>query len=274
MRLKFFFLPLAIMISLVVLFWMAKPEYDRWQSKKKELAAVELEKDKIFNQLKQLKLAYDEYQSKEADHDLINNAIPGSGNNKDMLMAEIYSKAVAAEVVVVTMSVSKTPKADVDCQLSSSLATEMPIESGGSSSGLPAASPGVKCLTVENINLEVAGPYGKMKQFVTAVEKMNRYDRLVSVELAKTKDTNSGQDQNAAPNETLQAKISMDIFSKPESRSLKLISALNNPIGNMLLSGHISKDVIAKYQSEVTSSTFLPVEVEAVPEGREDIFKK
>lgn len=270
MSLKLLFFPMSMMLSLVILIWMAKPEWDGLKKTQLVLADVTDKLAKVDGQVSALEEALSQYKSKSADHRLINNAIPFNRHAEDT-QAEIYQKMKNSNVLL--DSILPSPGGSNSCSnasltssagISSSTSTAIaPIQS--SAEGVPNATN--SCLLADTYLLSIMGTYRDIRAFIKDLGAMNRYSDIGSISISRDFDP---RNQNS---DVLNGAISVNTYYKAEPSDFQIIQHLNEPAGKVLLGGKIETDVIEKFRSSVASR---PFEFEgAIPTGlgKDNIFQ-
>lgn len=264
MKLKVLFLPLSIVLSLIIIIWMAKPQYDQWQSEKEVLSTEQEKLDKIDSQIASLENALKQYESVSADKQLIENAIPLSATYDDSI-AEIYQKIKDAGVLLQDISVSSEVS---PCQAEAGIGTDAlaqdaantaiaSMETGGET---PILGLG-ECLGIQNFSIIVEGSYPQVKSFLDLLNRTNRYTELESIQLDKS-DPEDSTDQ-------VIANVYFTTFSKQNKAGIN-DQTLATPVGQILLQGMIEVDVIEMYKAQVTNRSFVPLPIENF--GKSNLF--
>lgn len=261
MNLKILFLPASLVLTVIVLVWMVKPEYDKMTTLKKEVGVAQEELNKIDSQVAAFNQALADYRSLGEDKQLIENALP-TDRKGDEVIAESFQKVKDGEVLLTQVSsaaASTTSYCQNTAPVTSPAALEQESSAGSSTSG--GAESISLCPSSLQITLSLLGQYSNIRKTIDALSKMNRFADVANLSIIKQ----TNDDAN-----NLVATVSMNIFYKNFNSSVDISKLLNTPAGITLLSGNLDQKTIESFKESITNKIFPPVNVSGY--GKENIF--
>lgn len=259
MSLKILFFPLSIILSLVILIWMVKPEWDSVQKNKVDLAKAQEEYNKVDSQVKMLEKALNDYKGRTQDQTLIWNAIPVD-SNKDDVLNQIYQKVKDHELLIDSVTVSVS--AQNQCGAAGAGAAQAVVSSAAKSDAgsTNAKSKTGMCLKQESVAVTVIGQYDRLRDCLGSISRMNRYVDIQQVVIKR---------DNVDPVKII-ADFTIQFYSKQKDESLQMANALTTPVGTALLTGKIDGNIIERYKQAITDVPATPLFVEGF--GKDILF--
>ncbi|MDD3607256.1 MAG: type 4a pilus biogenesis protein PilO [Candidatus Moranbacteria bacterium] len=253
MKLKLFFLPIVLVVTLLVFIYFIKPAWSENGQLKEELAKEQKALEELISKSNSLEKAFNHYQEFSQNKDLINNAIPTS-KSEDKLVGEINEAANFAGIAVneIEFTEQKTTAKAVQAEL---LQDDQSVANEDS-------------LAEVSMDIKVAGEYTQVKKFIELLGSTNRFVKFSLLDISRLK-----QSDDQISEGMVSGNISCKVFYKPENEVTaiaELISSGDKTM-NRLLTGKISDVVIENFKKSRTGNVY-----ELTPEnnqpGKEDIF--
>lgn len=278
MSLKLIFFPLTLIVSISILIWVAKPEWESLKNNKQELATLSEKRDKFQGNQQNLQKALNQYQQMdENDKQLINNALPALNNNDDFI-AEIYkniqqSGAFLAETSLKAGKDSAGEAARAAClQKNSSATNEASVEGEDPETQVkaePAYCPPAKKSTLATIG--IVGAYANIRDFAKMIDTQNRLTIPSSFSISKLQ---TSTEENEAGADALSSKISFNFYDKEESKGVLLSSLVEGSDKALsgLMTGSLNTQAIGAFKDAITPDVFRPVSVQEM--GKDNLFAK
>lgn len=279
MSLKLIFFPLTLIVSISILIWVAKPEWESLKNNKQELATLSEKRDKFQGNQQNLQKALNQYQQmEENDKQLINNALPALNNNDDFI-AEIYkniqqSGAFLAETSLKAGKDSAGEAARAACLQKNTGDTnnEESIEGEDSNTQAkeePAYCPPAKKVTLATIG--IVGAYANIRDFAKMIDTQNRLTIPSSFSISKLQ---TSTEENEAGADVLSSKISFNFYDKEESKGVLLSSLVEGGDKALsgLMTGSLNTQAIGAFKDAITPDVFRPVSVQEM--GKDNLFSK
>lgn len=280
MTLKLLFFPLSLFVSLVILIWMVKPEWDNYKDFQVELIKKQKELEKIQKGIASVGISFDAFSKvNEQTRSLIEYSIPDGIDSEDFL-AQIGKSANSSRVLMVSIKTDKEKKRRVRSE-------EEEI------SGI-----------VMTGDVEVVGNYPNVRSFINKIEKQNRLTVIDNVSISKIDNLKNSKRIKESPevdqqqedgvegeNESegelkveellpvstdlVRAKVSFKFYArKGDDNSKKLSSMIESKdiIFDSLLSGKFKGEVIDKFKEDITTEVFAPIGSGII--GKQNLFLK
>lgn len=247
MKLKLFFLPITLILSLVLVIWFIKPGWVEYKIRNAELSDLLSEKQQFEKGLAQLNAALDDYELMNEDtKQLIMNAVPGEKSNDDFI-AEIHKNVMGAGVFLSGTKFREDRGAQVKKKGQALVATKTEVE------------------------IEVIGSYLNVKSFVDRVDLENRLSTPKEIEISRLRSQSVSEDETG-PADLVRARIIFGIYEKKKDSNTDLSSLSNtgDKVVKSLLESGLKMQVIDNYKEAVTATVFVPVSMGDA--GKQDIF--
>jgi len=181
--------PLLIVVTIIMLIWFIYPAYtngtDGFKEERAKLADGQSKLDTIKTKASNIDLLYSQLQTDKDNHDVILSYLPEEAKEEDIINS-LSSVAGNTGVVPMTISVSKSTVA-VD---PTSPAAVVPDTTGN-----PAGSSSASLMEAD-ASCSVTGNYDQIKSFLDAAYRLERFDKVVSLDIKKSADA-SGKSTGA-----------------------------------------------------------------------------
>ncbi len=252
MKLKLFFLPITLVLSLVLVIWFIKPGWVEYKMRNAELSDLLSEKQEFEKGLAQLNAALNDYElMNEETKQLIVNAVPEEKNNDDFI-AEIHKNIMGAGVFLSGTRFRENQRSKAALAKNKGKALSM---------------------MKTEVEVEVIGNYLNVKSFIDRVDLENRLSIPSEVVISRLKSQRVGDDETG-PADLVRARVIFGIYEKKKDPNTELSSLSNtgDKVVKSLLESGLKIKVIDDYKEAVTSTVFVPVSMGDA--GKQDIFAK
>ncbi len=272
--LKVFILPLSLAVFALALIFYVKPEYDEMRKAKTGAESNRQELQNLQQESVKLSELKNNFESME-EVKVISAALPENKSTEDYLV-ELYQRASRSGIALDSFDVSETPENSLTniCGASgqgsansSGLAaadSALPAENGleDTGAGLPGATVSPPCLGSVGFEVSVKGTWDQLLSFFRYLTDSNRIANIRKVDLSST--TSSGP-EGQQPSDLISAKISLEAYAKPKSKS-----GNEELLGTLASGSGFNKEIIKKIQETV----YAPYEPPLVSEtGERNLFK-
>lgn len=254
MKLKILFFPITLILSLTVLIWFAKPQWEEYQTKKTELNETIEEKQQLEKGMRSLSMALSDYELMDKDSEsFIMNAIP-KNKDSDNLVAEIHKNVMDSGVFLVGTKFK---------EVSATSSKPRPNEEIGY------VPPELKEVNVE---VEIVGEYLNIKSFVEKIDMENRFSMPNEVSISKVNENKSEEEGDSAVINLVKARITFSVYNKKKDPEVQLseLNNINEKVVQSLLSKGLKTQVIDDYRNIITAELFKPVVASGA--GKQDLF--
>jgi len=266
MKLKLFFLPISIVLTLVAIIWFIKPGWEENRELKKELSKEKEILQGLVEKGDALNKALSYYQALAQRKNLINTAIPTSAEN-DKLVAEINDQASIAGLFLNKIDIKemKVKASEMPTQIKAINAKD---ELENSETSKSSDKPDETLLVKATVGLDVVGDYVNIKNFIKALGQTNRFIKIVSVNVDR-----SSEQEDSIPG-MVSGKLVCEAFYEPRDEKIIISEAVfsgEDRATKVLLTGKISEEVINNFESQRTPTVYEIILGEKQA-GKENIF--
>lgn len=269
MRLKLFFFPISIVVTLAAFIWFLKPAWGENKEARKELNDEKKTLQSLVEKSASLERSLAHYQALSGEVELLNNAMP-EDETSDKLVAELNDRARETGIFInkIEIKKSKVKVSSPEPEQIKAMKEGDGDEEKGSSSSKNQASLVESNLTKLEMSLEIAGDYIKARNFISSLGQTNRFIKVVATDFSR-----SATDKEGGVPGMVSGNVSCEAFYKTEKEAVeisKLVFA-NDETMKRLLTGKVGEDIIKEFQSQRTSQAYKLI-MGTGQAGKENIF--
>ncbi len=217
MRIKILIFPAALAVTIAIIIAYVWPQIGELKKAKKELAESQATLQNIKekrNNMESLKKSLEQNKDKEA---FVLSYLPVQ-NQEEEIINKLNQLAADSAVVFDMLSPEKEQaKAAVSESANEELSSKNALFSSSNDKGAPAAGQAGPMLRAANMELKVSGNYAAVKTFLEQVYKMEIFNNIISLSIAKKAEKGSQTGEKEAQNpDTLfvEAKIGFGYMSE------------------------------------------------------------
>jgi hypothetical protein len=229
-KVKILIIPLVLAIALALVVWLIYPAYLNMNVQKKALENKNLQVSDLTQKEQKVKELMSSLNASAEEQAVVMKFLPGSQKEEEII-ASLNDIASQEEVSVSGISVSK-PK--IEAPPLESIAASIPpapslaavgqTEGDNASQASDSAPPNIAKTIKFQAELDLYGPYEKIKNVINKVYSLDRFNRAVSLEISHS-DSESGKENT----DNLQANLALE-FNYLEMAKMETVADMNNKI--------------------------------------------
>jgi len=257
MRLKILIFPLSLALSVIILIFLAKPEWDSIQTTKLQLAESQQKLDEVMEKKKNIENLTRIYDQNQDVVSYINSYLPSKREEEDAIHAINYM-ATGSAVILSNLNL------EIDTNKAAPVPPVQDAAAGGAEAQA-ASAPEIPVLSTVKFKASISGNYEGIRTFLDRASKLEMFNSLDALKIEKNKKSmqSSEGEEIQMPEDLL--LLEMDI----SLGQLKEVEVGNNYFSPLFSESSFNLAAYDKLKSEISQQ--IPA-LEAGGEGRTNPF--
>lgn len=247
MKVKILLIPLFLLIAVLVLIWVVAPQFSIVKERYIELSQKKADVEKTQEKIATANSLKEELERSQENKEVVENFLPGQMEVEEIIDNLNYIAATEG-VSIATLSLDQPEKSLIvpGTVGTGTSAAALGGSVGSTEDGSPRVVTPIEKVVEFNANYGVIGEYTNVKNVISKLYRLKRFNRISKLNIEKINPQNVGEGENQVSNSSL--KVEMEIAFTYLAKESRLTD-----IDNQVFSrGSFSLDVLPQIDQRKT----------------------